>query len=153
VFDIEQDWDIMTHEPPDPMVVNEYNDGQGDGGPNPDDLRIDFDGNKNSEWNRGVRSILLEKLLERRDEDDWRLPDRTDEYFEDMIKARLKALTRAWNRTKPRMNESGEMETPGETEAQTVADKDALNKRQRPITRRNHVSEFSCVIATHLTPL
>jgi hypothetical protein len=131
----------MTHEPPDPMVINAYHDGQGDG-PNPDDLRIDFEGDKNSEWNNSVRLILLEKLLERRAEDSWGLSERPDEYFEGMIESRLKALTRIWKKTRPRTDASGQVETPEEAEKRIVAEKDQQNERQRPITRRNHVSKF-----------
>ena len=121
------------------MVINGYCDGEGDG-PNPDDLRIDFNGNKDSHWNVGVQEILLDKLLERRDEDDWRLPDRPNEYFEDMIASRLKALTRVWKKSQPALKRDGQLETPEEVESRVVEERSRQNKKQRPFTRRTHVS-------------
>jgi hypothetical protein len=142
------------HKPPSHEEIHSFNRGEGEG-PNPDDLHIDMRGNISSKWNNAVVDILLERLLQKKvDPEYWGdMPEKSDEYFEDLI---LQKLTRArsnWRNAQPHLNEEGELESIGEVERRMIATKEERDRAGRAYTRRMTVGGCALAVPTLIVDL
>jgi hypothetical protein len=89
------------------MHVRQYEAGDG-AGPDHGNLHIDMRSGPDSVWNKRVIEILLEKLIQKRDEDQWRLPKVSEHYFVDMLRDKVKRVRSYWAATQPRMMGTGD---------------------------------------------
>ena len=134
---MEKDMDVTTKDGADLAIVDAYNQ-YSDGADEPDTSapKVDMVGSMDSRWNKRVVEILVQKLRDVEDENEWDLPSRSNFYLQDMIKNQLEPLRILWRRAKYQVKENGEMETDQEWEArQAPRLKDA-----RHWTRRQAVS-------------
>jgi hypothetical protein len=69
-----------------------------------------------SVWNKRVIEILLEKLIQKGDEDQWRLPKVSERYFVDMLRDKVKRVRSYWAATQPRITATGDREAPVDVE-------------------------------------
>jgi hypothetical protein len=95
VFGVKQDNDFAMYNTASPAIIQAYNNGNGNG-PDPDHLQLDMAGGAESQWNKVVLGILLEKLKETRRAERWPLPDRSDSYLADLIRERYKRAAAVW---------------------------------------------------------
>jgi hypothetical protein len=70
------------HDSVSPEVATQYAMGEEDG-PDPNDLHLDMNGGPDSDWNKKVRSILVNNLQLMQEEDE--LPERSNEYVEELV--------------------------------------------------------------------
>jgi hypothetical protein len=139
VFGTKQDEDFALHQSVDPQIVNAYSNGNGEG-PDGKDLRIDMMGKLNSVWNKKVLEILLVKLKDAREQEEWSLLNRSDDYLAALIKDHMKQAMGMWTASQCKTKQSGELETWDEVEQQLVAQKEAQLTTNRHATRRQNVS-------------
>lgn len=59
VFSINQDDNFVMYNSAPPVIIQVYNDGDGNG-TDPDHLQLDMTGGANSQWNEAVLGMLLE---------------------------------------------------------------------------------------------
>lgn len=147
VFGTNKDEDFALHQSVAPQIADSYSKGEGEG-PDENDLRIDMMGALDSEWNKKVLKILLAKLKDTREEEEWLLPNRSDDYLAALIKDRMKRAMRMWAASQCKTNQSGELETWDDVEKRLIAQKDAQLVTNRHATRRRNVSRQS-----HIMPL
>jgi hypothetical protein len=141
VFEVNQDDDFALHDSVLPETARAYANDVGDG-PKEADLHIDMMGGSNSMWNKKVTEILLSKLKDCREEDQWQLPYRSDAYLEELIKERLKRVMKVWAASQRRPKMLGGVESWDEVEQRLVAQKEAQLLVNRHATRRRAVSRL-----------
>lgn len=136
-FAVEQVEDYALHEPPEPAALRRYIQEE-KGGPDLDDLRIDMRHKISSTWNQKVLEILLEAVLkEKATGEDWEdLPDRSDDYYMDIILDQMKRARTMWRNAQPKVLESGDVESLAEVEKRMVESKEVDQKRKRATMRR-----------------
>jgi hypothetical protein len=138
VFDIASDRDFISHETANPTDINDYLQDIGDG-PDPEDLHFDMISGPDSVWNRRMLQLLLEKLKEE-DRDD--LPERSDEYWIDLMAKRFTNLQPTWRKGQRRMKPCGGMESAEEVQNRVATGFDDDDVVARRATRRRHVSSM-----------
>jgi hypothetical protein len=109
----------------------------GGDGPDPDDLHFEMESGPDTMWNRRVLEILLERLKETSGE---ALPERSDEYWVELLGKRYANMRMPWQEAQPRMMISGELENDTELQSRmvvTVKSRQCNNKKR---TRRYTVS-------------
>ena len=126
------------------MTMAAQYDLHGIGGPNPSDLHFDMQYMplKKSNWNRKVFSILLTRLKERRQLEQWELPERTDFYYLDIIAERFVRLAQRWHESRPKVSAGGTLETTADVETRVVGKRQKTGQRARQHQRRNYVSFY-----------
>jgi len=87
-FGIVQDTDFVSHQPASADDVQAYECDDGPG-PDADNLMFDLGQNYTSPWNSHVLEILLLKVQERCDEENWPVK-RSDNYIQEVLKNRYK---------------------------------------------------------------
>ena len=138
-FSIENDEDFALQDCPSPETIRAYAQGYGEG-PDKRSLQLDLRGKKASKWNEKVAQILLEKLLQKK-EDGWMdLPERSDAYFLGFITEKINRARGYWRRAQPHIKDDGEVETLQEVEDRMIISKDESGKNARMRTRRRAVS-------------
>lgn len=142
MFNVTQDDDFAMYQSVPLENVEEYNKGNGDG-PNPDKLQLDMMGSPDSQWNKAVLGLLLEKLKDAREAEKWQLPERSDKYLMDLIRERFKRAVTIWKKSQPRKTAAGELETWDQVEQRLIAWKDAQLVMNRHVTRRRNVSRHA----------
>ncbi|KAF8592425.1 hypothetical protein K439DRAFT_1323373 [Ramaria rubella] len=95
---ITQDDDIVQHKIVPPQVVRQY-EKDGENGPDLNDLHLDMKGDLTSKWNVNTISLLTEMLKVRRQE--FEMPERLQEYMEDLIQEKMKCLRVCWKADLP----------------------------------------------------
>jgi hypothetical protein len=110
LFEVNQDVDFALYHSILPETACAYASGDGDG-PDMNDLRIDMIGGVNSRWNQKVLNILLVKLKDVREKDQWSLPNRSDRYLADLIKDHLKCAVKVWAKSQCKTNNAGILES------------------------------------------
>ena len=147
VFDVTHDDDFTMHEPPSHEEILSFKRGEGEG-PNPDDLRIDMKGTISSKWNKAVVDILLEKLLQKKDDPEYwgDMPKRSNTYFEDLIVIKLTRARSSWKNAQPHLNEEGELENIDEVEKRMITTKEERDRVGQGYMRRMNVGgcRFGC---------
>jgi hypothetical protein len=108
VFGTNKDKDFALHQSVAPQIADAYSKGEEEG-PDENDLHIDMMGTLDLEWNKKVLEILLAKLKDARKEDEWSLPNRSDDYLGALIKDRMKRAMRMWAASQRKTNQSGEL--------------------------------------------
>jgi len=141
VFEVNQDDDFALHDSVLPETARAYANDVGDG-PKEADLHIDMTGGANSRWNKRVTEILLSKLKDSREEDQWQLPHHSDAYLEELIKERLKRIMKVWAASQCRQKLSGEVESWDEVKQRLIAQKEAQLLVNRHATRHRAVSRL-----------
>lgn len=136
----EQDEDFALHVPASPTSVGNYIIRKGPG-PDAEDLHFDMKGGLASEWNKKVFQLLVDKLREHL-ATGTDAPERSEEYYLDLVEGRFKRLLSIWRASQARIQASGDVETAEEVEKRVVARKDVLAKNIRHTTRRVSVSEY-----------
>jgi hypothetical protein len=139
-FAVEDVEGYVLHEPPESAALRLYM-REEKGGPDPDDLRIDMRHKISSAWNQKVVEILLEAVLkERATGEDWEdLPNRSDDYFTDIIVDQVKRARTLWRNAQAKVLESGDIESVVEVEKRIVEAKQADQKTKRATMRRLNV--------------
>jgi hypothetical protein len=140
VFDIAQDDDFAMYNTVPPEIVEAYNKGEGNA-PDPNKLQLDMIGGPDSQWNKTVLGLLLEKFKDARETENWQLPDRSDKYLADLIRERYKRVATIWKNSQRRKTTTGELETWDQVEQRLIGWKDAQLVTNRHATRRRNVSE------------
>jgi hypothetical protein len=140
VFEVTQDDDFAAHESPLHEEILRFKRGKGEG-PNPNDLRIDMKGAISSKWNITVVDILVEKLLQKKDDPEYwgDMPERSDAYFEDLIVEKLMRVKSSWKNAQPHLNEAGELESVADVENRMIMTKEKRDRAGRAYTRRRNV--------------
>ncbi|OBZ69945.1 hypothetical protein A0H81_10365 [Grifola frondosa] len=141
-YGISSDDDFLVHEPPSPRTVQAYSRSTGNG-PTPEDLRLDTQGKLDSDWNQKLFHVLLQRLRQRRDEENWQLPQRSDAYFLDMIRDRAKRLRDVWRTSQPRATIDGHPETATQIEERMLLRTSTALKKARHRTRRHNFIDAS----------
>lgn len=129
--------DFALHEPPSPEDLRQFEEDD-EYGPDTDGLRLDMKAALSSGWNKWVREILYLALVKSSADPDWEedwedLPERSQEYFEEMIEEQLMHAKTAWSTNQPRYKSSGRQETAVETEKRVSSSKnlrDIINRRR-----------------------
>jgi hypothetical protein len=130
-FSIEQDDDIVMHQPPSPedLRLSRFDS---------EDLRIDMRGEIGSRWNIELLEILEERLSDLGIERD--LPARSSAYLMELLRNRLIRLRNNWRSAQPKKDEFGNLETPEAVERrvlqQTLKAKKEARMRERRIRVR-----------------
>jgi formylmethanofuran dehydrogenase subunit C len=99
-------------------------------------------GSIESLWNKRIVEILVQKFRDDEDENEneWRLPSRSNFYIQDMIKERLKRLRTIWRKAQCQLKENGQLETEEEWAARMMESISEDMKNTRHLTRRQNVS-------------
>ena len=139
VFEVNQDDDFALYHSILPETARAYASGDGDG-PDMNALRINMIGGVNSRWNQKVLDILLVKLKDVREKDQWSLPNRSDMYLADLIKDRLKRAVKVWAKSQRKTNNAGTLESWDDVEQRLVAEKEGQLLLNRHATQRRNVS-------------
>jgi hypothetical protein len=125
------------HDSVSPEVSTQYAMGE-HGGPDPNDLHLDMSGGLDSYWNKKVRTILVDKMRLLQQEDE--LPERSDEYVEELVRDRATRIALVWKRSQSRKTATGELETADDVERRIIKHKDRQLIIARHTTRRRNVS-------------
>ena len=143
VFEVNQDDDFALYHSIRPETACAYASGDGDGS-DMNALRIDTIGGVNSQWNQKVLDILLVKLKDVMEKDQWSLPNRSDMYLADLIKDCLKCAVKVWAKRQRKKNNAGTLESWDDVEQRLVAEKEGQLLLNRHATRRRNVSILAC---------
>ena len=133
--------DFTLHDPPPADDVERY-EIDDEGGPDARNLKIAMCSTLKAHWNKQVANIVLEVVRKDQAEGDaWSaLPERSDDYFLDLIFDQMERAKTAWGQAQPKVKENGEAEAPTEVEKRMIAKRDAEESRSRVYTRRSAVS-------------
>lgn len=115
----------------------QYAQGEGDG-PDADDLHLDMSGALDSKWNNAACTILVAKLQAMQVER--RLPERSNEYLENLVEDRFKRLFPVWKGAQTQQTATGKWETPEDVERRMVKKKEQQLRNARHSTRCRSVS-------------
>ncbi|KAI6138146.1 hypothetical protein EDD17DRAFT_1435622, partial [Pisolithus thermaeus] len=113
-------------------------------GPNPERLQFDLAKNSKSPWNSAVLGILCQQLKDQCTTEQWPM-QRPDTYIRRLLTEWYKRLRTTWRNAQPKLTEKGTVETPAETEARLVAERQVVLKQCRQTTR--------CRILDHIVKL
>jgi len=140
---VKQQEDFTLHDPPEEAEVRHY-ELEIEGGPEASNLKIAMRSSLKSEWNRQVANIVLDAIHKARTERTaWdALPQRSDDYYLDIIFDQMERAKTAWGAAQHRMKENGEAETPREVENRILVNKMLEESRARVYTRRYTVSQL-----------
>lgn len=108
-------------------------------GPNLADLHFDVKAGMRSEWNKKALQMMVIafcKLLQEEYED---VPDRSVQYFEELIRERFQRLAGIWKNAQPQTTSAGEVESHEAVERRMMDDKEIELKARRHTTRRINV--------------
>ncbi|KAF8591802.1 hypothetical protein K439DRAFT_1326519 [Ramaria rubella] len=137
-LNITQDDDIVQHKIVPPQAVRQY-EKDGENGLDLNNLHLDMKGDLTSEWNVNTISLLMEMLKVRRQE--FEMPERSQEYMEDLIQEKMKRLRVCWKVFQPRTDKTGAQETPEALEVQLLEKHAQSSKLARQATRRRNVTD------------
>ena len=136
-FNFTQDMEFVTQPSVDPIDVHsfEYEDS-----PNPDINASIFDlrAGPTSAWNAAVIESLLKELQDCCVEEEWPIC-RSAEYIRSLLIDCYKRLWTIWRKAQPWLTDTGELETPAETEARLREDWAVALKVSRQTTCRHNV--------------
>ncbi|KAI6023616.1 hypothetical protein BKA83DRAFT_4019556, partial [Pisolithus microcarpus] len=104
-------------------------------GPNPERLQFDLAKNSKSPWNSAVLGILCQQLKDRCTTEQWPI-QWPDTYIRRLLTEWYKRLRTTWRNAQPKLTEKGTVETPAETEARLVTERQVVLKQCRQTTRR-----------------
>ena len=150
MFGVDTVDDYALHEPPNNFTLRLYAQ-DGKGGPNPDDLRIDMRNKISSEWNKKVMEILLAAVLKKRTGEAWKgIPNRSDDYFMEIIRDQMERARIIWRNAQPKRLESGQIESLAEVERRMVETRECSAKTRRANTRRMNVGFFLVICSSRL---
>ncbi|KAI5990353.1 hypothetical protein EDC04DRAFT_2541385, partial [Pisolithus marmoratus] len=150
-FDFTQDMEFILCACADSDDVSSY---QYEDGPGPDLATPLFDlrHNAKSAWNSAVIDILAQELKSKCTKEAW-LITRSDAYLRDMIVDRYKRLRTTWKNAQPRLTDIGTLETPAETEARLLMQREQVLKETRQTTRRHSKYARRVSILNHIVKL
>ncbi|KAI5990806.1 hypothetical protein EDC04DRAFT_2587731, partial [Pisolithus marmoratus] len=103
--------------------------------------------NAKSAWNSAVIDILAQELKSKCTKEAW-LITRSDAYLCNMIVNHYKWLRTTWKNTQPRLTDIGTLETPAETEACLLMQREQVLKETWQTTCHHSIIPsifFSCV--------
>jgi hypothetical protein len=111
-------------------------------GPDVEDLLIDFRGKLNSKWNLRVINLMSDYFVDnlKNLEPVGQLPQRSNAYFEDIIRDYIQSAMTPWRAAQPKLLEVGRLESPAEVERRLSKGKKRNDQRARANTRRIDVS-------------
>lgn len=101
------------------------------GGPQPSDLRWDFNSSASSEWNKAVVSHSVQILKSMQKEEKWLTQAKSDQYWEDAISQKFNHLRSVHSKAKPRVRDDDSIETEVEVAARLVRVKEESLKKAR----------------------
>lgn len=139
VFDIDNDDDFVLQSAAPTELVQAYEEDRGPG-PDLENIQFDMGDNNKSSWNRVIFAALVARLVEKRKEEDWRLPEKTQEFYLGLIVERFKRLKQTWNRAQRKVYANGDVETVEDVEMRLVETKERRGEEIRRATRRRTVS-------------
>ncbi|KAI6122056.1 hypothetical protein F5141DRAFT_1211681 [Pisolithus sp. B1] len=133
-FGFTYDMEFIAYEPADQHEVHayEYKDGPS---PNLEHPQFDLTKNSNSPWNSAVLDSLLLQLKDQCMTEQWST-QRPDGYVRQLLVERYKQLRTTWRGAQLKLTDKGMMETPTETEARLVAERQVVLKQCRQTTCR-----------------
>jgi hypothetical protein len=105
-------------------------------GPDPSDLRWDFNHPPSSDWNQAVIHILMRKLVIMREENEWTTAPRSDIYWEDAITQKLNRIRTLVCKAKPRIQGDNLVETELQVAERLMRTKEESLKKARRDARR-----------------
>lgn len=113
-------------------------DDDNDNGPSMDALLIDMRGKLSSKWNQAVIRLLVKAVRERQHRGTaWQgLPERSDEYFIQLVEHHMKGARTTWRNHQPKVQENGELESPSDAYNRVMEQKNTAEKIGRAHTRR-----------------
>ncbi|KAI6141050.1 hypothetical protein BKA82DRAFT_3948957, partial [Pisolithus tinctorius] len=103
-------------------------------GPDSDALVFDMMRNANSPWNSAIIDLLLQELRTRSTEENWPTV-RSERYLRALLVDRYKRLRMTWRKAQPKLTKHGIVETPAETEAQLIEEREEVLKLSCRTTR------------------
>jgi len=95
-----------------------------------------------SQWNKTALQLMHVRLLEELEEDYEDVPERSEQYFAQLIQERFQRLVVVWKNAQPRLTTSGDKETYEAVETRMIEDKEIELKSCRHTTRRINVQSF-----------
>lgn len=111
-------------------------------GPNLADLHFDVAKGMRSQWNKTALQLMHAKLRKELDEEYDQVPERSEQYFTQLIQERFQRLVVIWKNAQPHLTARGEIESYEAVEKRMIEDKDIELKSCRHTTRRINVGHF-----------
>lgn len=144
----------MHHVPADPMIVSAFVDGGR--GPDVHDLHLDLHGKYNSDWNKRVAVLVLERMRETRSHVAWAyrwigLEGISDNLIVFAVTNKIQTLLKEWKKGQPKALNGGNFETLAQAEQRVITRAAAEAKRSRHYTRRYNVRQPSLICANNNT--
>ncbi|KIO01342.1 hypothetical protein M404DRAFT_28663 [Pisolithus tinctorius Marx 270] len=143
--------EFVTHDSADPIDVHSYEFEDGPG-PDSDALVFDMMRNANSPWNSAIIDLLLQELRTRSTEENWPTV-RSERYLRALLVDRYKRLRMTWRKAQPKLTKHGIVETPAETEARLIEEREEVLKLSRRTTRRRNKFTRRATILEHIVKL
>lgn len=113
----------------------------GSNGPDPFDLRWDFDHPASSDWNQVVIGILVLKLSELREEEQWTTAPKSHAYWVEAITQKFNRIRTVVSKARPRVLGGHLPETDHQLADRLIRARDESLKKARRDARRVMVSE------------
>lgn len=104
--------------------------------PNPSELCWDFNRPASSEWNQIVISLLMRKLAEMRESEQWTTAPRSIAYWEDAITQKFNRIRAVMSKAKPILLENCTVETGHQVADRLVKAKEESLQKARRDSRR-----------------
>ncbi|KAI6031058.1 hypothetical protein BKA83DRAFT_4045117, partial [Pisolithus microcarpus] len=122
--------------------------------PGPDLVSPLFDlrHNAKSPWNSAIIDTLTQNLQGKCAEENWPTP-RSDAYLREMIVDRYKRLRVTWKNAQPQLTDMGTLETPAETEARLLKQREQVLRETRQTTRRHSKYARRAMTLDHIIKL
>ncbi len=142
-FNLKTDYDIALCPSANLTLVARYETATMESVPGPDPANIQFNFIHtpvlHSKWNRHVFRLLYEKLMQRREAENWDLPQMSEHYYIDMITDRFQRLVTRWLESQRHTNINGDFESLADVEIRITAERREKEATARRAQRRRYV--------------